>query len=332
MIDTIFIEEAIAKHERTEEILSRFPRAHQIEISRYQEVFNKRTQNFRIQKKNPALILARKHENFVLPAPHGFGLGSTKNFYFSHMYNCLYDCRYCFLQGMYSSANYLVFVNFEDFHRAIELTIETNQKEKMTFFSGYDCDSLAFEKVSGFVKETLPLIARYPEIELELRTKSVQLEPLISERPLQNCIVAFSLMPEELAQALDKKAPSIRRRITALQYLGEKGWPIGLRFDPLIYSHRWEDRYKNLVKMIVENVPLNSIHSVSYGPLRYPKKMFSEISKLYPEESLFSFPITENKGFVSYGEKIETEMSNYLVEELSPYISQDKFFQCITQV
>ena len=25
------------------------------------------------------------------------------------MYNCIYDCRYCFLQGMYNSANFVVF-------------------------------------------------------------------------------------------------------------------------------------------------------------------------------------------------------------------------------
>ena len=332
MIDTIYIEEEIKDHPRAIDISSKFKNARVLTINKFGELFNKKSQSFRLQKRNPALILAKKAGRRVLPAPKGFGIGGHKNYYFSHMYNCLYDCSYCFLQGLYTSADYVVFVNYEDFLEEIIEKSEENPSSVKTFFSGYDCDSLAFEKVSGFVKETLPLIARYPEVEVELRTKSVQLEPLISERPLQNCIVAFSLMPEELAQALDKKAPSIRRRISALQYLAEKGWPIGLRFDPLIYSHCWEDRYKNLIKMIVENLPLNSIHSVSYGPLRYPKKMFLEISKLYPEESLFSFPISENKGFVSYGDKIETEMSNYLVEELSPYISQEKFFQCITQV
>ena len=115
MIETIYIEKNIIDHPRTKSILSKFKKARCIEIDRYSEIFNKRNQNFRTQKKNPALILAYKHDGFVLPTPEGFGIGGTKNYYFSHMYNCIYDCRYCFLQGMYSSANYVVFVNFEDF-------------------------------------------------------------------------------------------------------------------------------------------------------------------------------------------------------------------------
>jgi len=34
--------------------------------------------------------------------------------------NCVYDCEYCYLQGMYPSANIVVFVNFEDFTNAAD--------------------------------------------------------------------------------------------------------------------------------------------------------------------------------------------------------------------
>ena len=98
MIDTIYLEEAVRTHPRTDEILDLFPRARLISCERYGEVFNPRSQNFRIQKRRPALILAEKFKGHVLPAPEGFGIGDKQNFYFSHMLNCLYDCRYCFLR------------------------------------------------------------------------------------------------------------------------------------------------------------------------------------------------------------------------------------------
>ena len=331
MIDTIFIEQEILDHERTKAVLSKFPKSNRVIISRYQEVFNKRTQNFRLQKKQPALILANKHKNFVLPAPAGFGIGAEKNFYFSHMYNCLYDCRYCFLQGMYSSANYVLFINYEDFYSDIKRTIRNNIGDRMTFFSGYDCDSLAFEKISGFVKNTLPIFSGLEDVDLELRTKSVQLEPLLSLEPQKNCIVAFSLMPEELAKCLDNKAPSVSRRIAALCRLAERGWPIGLRFDPLIYSYDWKERYKGLIGSLLEILPDESIHSISYGPLRFPKKMYNEIFKLYPDEGLFSFSMKEAGGVVSYGKLIEDEMSDFLLSQLSDAVSSGKFFQCLSQ-
>ena len=81
------------------------------------------------------------------------------------MLNCLYDCRYCFLQGMYSSANYVLFVNFEEFDADINSTIHRLKEEAVTFFSGYDCDSLALEKISGFAEQTIPFFKNYPKVD-----------------------------------------------------------------------------------------------------------------------------------------------------------------------
>ena len=117
MIDSIFIEQDVLDHPVSQKVINRLKNADVFEIERYQEMFNRRHQNFRIQKQKPALILAKKYDNFVLPAPSGFGIDAQKNYYFSHMYNCIYYCRYCFLQGMYSSANYVLFVNYEDFFK-----------------------------------------------------------------------------------------------------------------------------------------------------------------------------------------------------------------------
>ena len=114
-MDTIYIEKQIRSLPRTEAILKRYPKARQVLIDRYTEVFNAPSQNFRVQKNNPALILAHKHGNRVIETPPGYHIGGENNYYFSHMLNCIYDCRYCFLQGMYRSANYVVFINYDDF-------------------------------------------------------------------------------------------------------------------------------------------------------------------------------------------------------------------------
>ena len=119
MFSAIYIEEEIRDWDRVREIVEPFSKVPQIICRRYGEVFNRTNQNFRIQKKNPALILAKKYGNLVLPAPSGYGFEGGKSFYFSHMLNCIYDCRYCFLQGMYRSANYVLFINYEDFKSQI---------------------------------------------------------------------------------------------------------------------------------------------------------------------------------------------------------------------
>jgi spore photoproduct lyase len=120
MFSAIYIEEELRESDRVLRLLHRFPKLPHIYCERYGDVFNRKSQNFRLQKKAPALILAKKYGNKVLEAPAGYGYNQAKSYYFSHMLNCVYDCRYCFLQGMYSSANYVLFVNYEDFESAIE--------------------------------------------------------------------------------------------------------------------------------------------------------------------------------------------------------------------
>ena len=113
MIEEIYIEESLLEHPRARAILQRFPDASVTTCARYGEIFNRKAQNFRLQKIRPALILAEKFSGHVLPAPPEYAIGGDLNYYFSHMLNCIYDCRYCFLQGMYRSAHYVVFVNYE---------------------------------------------------------------------------------------------------------------------------------------------------------------------------------------------------------------------------
>lgn len=328
MITTIYIENDILHHSGVIEILKRFPSAQKIICDRYGEVFNPKAQNFRLQKQHPALILAQKHNHFVLPAPAGYGIGANKNYYFSHVLNCLYDCRYCFLQGMYQSANYVLFINYEDYQQQISDICAATPDETIHFFSGYDCDSLALEPVTGFARHFLPFFSSLSNAWLELRTKSTQVRSLLNREPLPRCIVAFSLSPDAIAAKVEAKAPSVARRLDALCKLQEQGWLIGLRFDPLIYQSDYKNQYQQLFADVFARIKLASLHSVSLGVFRLPAAYFKKIHKLYPEEKLFASPLSQENGMVSYKPELEQEMMAYCTELLLSYIHEEKFFPC----
>ena len=328
MIGALYIEDVVADHPRTREICERFPKADRIPCERYGEVFNPRAQSFRLQKKRPSLILARKPGRYVLPTPAGYGIGAARNFYFSHMLNCLYDCRYCFLQGMYRSAHYVVFVNYEDFFREIEHTADAAPGEPTGFFSGYDCDSLAFEGVTHFVEQTLPVFRARPQAWLELRTKSTHIDPLLAAEPLANCVVAFSFTPQEVSLELEHKVPSVARRIVAMQRLAERGWPLGLRFDPLIYSRDYRGQYLRLFEQVFAAVGVAALHSVSLGPFRLPAPFFRRLERLYGDEPLIAGPFERHGDMVSYRRELEAEMVGFCSEEILKWIPREVFFPC----
>ena len=55
MLETIYVEDAVASHPRAQSILSRFPKATAIPVTRCGEVFNRNRQNFRLQKRKPSV-------------------------------------------------------------------------------------------------------------------------------------------------------------------------------------------------------------------------------------------------------------------------------------
>lgn len=329
LIDTLYIETGVRNHPRTLEIRDRFPRAKVISCQRYGEVFNPKAQNFRLQKQKPALIIAEKFNRFVLQAPAGYGIGAQQNYYFSHMYNCLYDCRYCFLQGMYQSANYVFFVNFEDFQSEIQQICQASASTPIHFFSGYDCDSLALEPVTHFAEHFLPFFASIPNAWLELRTKSTQIRSLLDSDVFSRCVVAFSLSPAMVAQKLENQAPTLERRLAALVKLQQQGWLVGLRFDPIIYQTDYQKHYSDLFARVFAKISLDLLHSVSLGVFRLPEPYFKKMHKLYPEEKLFASPLATSNGKLSYKTELERAMMDYCSEQLLRFIPAEKLFPCV---
>ena len=330
MIQVIYVEEAVREHPRTLRVLERFPKAQRVPCERYGEIFNRRNQSFRLQKSRPSLILARKHQGHVLPAPEEYGIGGMKNFYFAHMLNCPYDCRYCFLQGMYRSASYVLFVNFEELEEAIEGELRACNDQEIWFFSGYDCDSLAFEGVTGFAESFVAWFESRPRAHLELRTKSTQIGVLLGREPVPNVVVAYSLNPAPVANALEHGAPTLDRRLSALARLQERGWRIGLRFDPLIHYEGFLDGYRRLFSTVFERLSLEGMHSVSLGAFRLPRPFHRRMTRLYPDEPLFAQPFEERDGMVSYRRDRSIELFEGCRELLLEHIPETLYFPCLS--
>ncbi len=328
-MDTIYIEREIANHTRVEGIVARFPKARCIHIERYTDVFNAPHQNFRVQKANPALILAKKYGKHVLPTPPDYHIGGKHNYYFSHMLNCVYDCRYCFLQGMYRSANYVVFVNYDEFFDSIKKTSE-HHEEPSWYFSGYDCDSLALEPMTGFISSCIDAFETMPKANLEIRTKSTQVRSLLSRPAIDNCVIAYSLSPSGIVKSEEHKTASLEKRISALKSLQHHGWKIGLRFDPLIKADNFESIYHDLFKNVFDALDVAKIHSVSIGPFRLPRPFYKRMIRLYPESSLLAQDMNLRDGMLSYDTQTESTLLNYCEEQLDKYIARKQYFPCVS--
>ena len=323
MVDTLYIEEAVLSHKLTVKVKKHFKRAQCVSIEKYAEVFNVKAQNFRQQKKNPALILANKGGHRIVPTPSEYETGGDENFYFSHMLNCVYDCRYCFLQGMYRSANYLLFVNYDDFAKDLREHVASTSAESPWYFSGYDCDSLALEPVTGFAEYFLGVFSE-PEMAkatLELRTKSTQIRSLMNRSSMPNVVVAFSLNPDEVVDAVEAGTPNLSKRLRAIQQLQSAGWRVGLRFDPVVWHDDFQKTYHNFFEIVFDCVNGELIDSITLGAVRLPKDFHKIMSNLYPEHWLFKagMILGEDK-MVGYSEQVSQAILSFCKKEIELHV------------
>ena len=329
MIETIYIENQVKNHFRTKKILSKLNKnVDVIYCDHYGEIFNIKSQNFRVQKNKPALILAKKDGKKLHEIPKNFGIGGDKNYYFSHMLNCIYDCEYCFLQGKHMSAHYLLFINYEDFFLEIKKKLKINNSQKNYFFSGYDCDSLALDGITGFVDYFLPIFKKNKNAVLEIRTKSIQINKILKYKSFNNCVIAFSFTPENISKLVEHKVPSVKKRIDAMKKLVEKGWKIGLRFDPIVPACNFGKIYEELFKKIANSIPEKNIHSISFGMMRFPKKMFKKIIKENNDTKINNLYFENRNGIYTYSKVNEKKFENIIIGKLNKHLKNVPVFNC----
>ena len=322
----IYIEKEIKNLPRVKNIINKFKDPLLIYIERYTEVFNRKNQNFKLQKINPAIILAKKYGNYLLKTPKTYTIGRKRNYYFSYMYNCMFDCRYCFLQGLYNSSNFLIFVNYEDFFKKINILDSSKHATNTTVFSGYDCDSMAYDSVSNFSNIVLKNFRKAKNIELEIRTKSTFMKPYL-RKSIENIVLAFSFTPERFSSKYEIGVANLEKRINVLKNLIEYGWQIGVRLDPFVIYEGWKKDYLNLFDLLFKTIPFNQLHSVTYGNIRFPKDIFMNIKKNYPDESLF-FKLIKQKNNV-YDEDNGELINNFCKRYLFNYVDKNKVYSNI---
>jgi spore photoproduct lyase len=149
---------------------------------------------------------------------------------------CLYDCDYCYLQGLYPSANTVLFVNLED---AFEQLRPYLGRDTLVATS-YDTDTLAIESLTHQTREWLEFAAEQEHLHLEIRTKSANIKSLKLIAPNPRVTLAWTLSPQEIIDAYEHATPSFEKRLSAAQEAITLGWKVRLCIDPVIYTDTFD--------------------------------------------------------------------------------------------
>jgi spore photoproduct lyase len=322
----VYIEKQIAAHHAVPAVLKRLGNPQVVEINHYKELLNQTSSDWRLQKQVQKIILAKRTDNFYYK-----GSSVTSHFGYKHFYyntlalNCVFDCDYCYLQGMFNTPHLVMFLNNEDF---IDATMQLLKRidAPVYFAISYDTDLLAIENIYPYCKEWIHFSQQQKKLTIEIRTKSAYIKPLVESAPGDNVIIAYTLSPQEVVRWHELQTPPLLSRIKAIKAVLAQGWRVRICIDPILLVPEWKQAYLNLFELMQQHFDLPQIDSFSLGVFRMNQDFLKRIRQQRSDTAVLFGNFEKQGDIVSYPRYIKEAMLHEISNIIRHYASDAKIY------
>ena len=322
----IYITKDVLHHPDVPKILKQFPHSIPVEIPHYKSIFNRPRQSINRQSRQKNLILTTAQPALLYKGSNYCNaFGFSEFYYCSTVLGCPYDCDYCYLKGLYPTANIAAFLNTEDFFREIEKSCHGTP---MLVCCSYDSDIVALDGILHTVPKWLDFARRHPEITLEIRTKCASLHPF-QGAPCRNVIIAYTVCPASSQKEYEHGTSSVSSRIQSAKTLSRQGWRIRLCMEPIVTQCPIQE-YQQLIQSIF--CDCDKFEDIVIGTFRMNQQYYQTLRKLRPFCKMLCSPYMVTDGKMvqdtlaeSYISQISSEIQKYTNIPIIVFDGQDKF-------
>lgn len=276
--DRLYVEEHVSEHPLARKILSKLSGVPVTFVDDYKKIGKHKHFAERADQDKNSLAIAEKKGEVI----KSIGRMGEGQYYLFHEIDCRYDCEYCYLQYYFQTKIPVVFVNRDRVLSEIEGIL---QKETSPYFHvGEICDSLAFDDITEFSADITELFQRYENGTIEFRTKSTNVENLLSvDYPPSNVIPSWTMSPQFIVETIEHKTPGLKQRLDAARRCQEAGYTVGIRLDPIFRYPGWEKHYRKMVRYIFTTLDPLNIDYASLGSVKLHKNLIDAVGKRFPD-------------------------------------------------
>lgn len=235
---------------------------------------------------------------------------------------CPYNCSYCILQAYLETREPVYFTNFHDMENELKEISRTHSYLRIG--TGELSDSLALDGQTGYSKRILSIFERFPEIIFEFKTKSVNTGNVLNyKRVLNNIVMSWSLNPRDVISREELLTPDLETRLAAIEDVQQKGYMIGLHFDPIVIFEGWKSAYLELIQALSHVIRPERIAWWSLGALRFPYTLRDHIFK-HRDSRLFEGELIKgHDGKYRYFKPQRLELFHYMVTHIRRLIAPE---------
>ncbi len=248
-------------------------------------------------------------------------------------FNCLYNCAYCYLQVYLNSYGIQLFSNMDDVYAELGSFLESEAFDNSMVYrigSGEFTDSLMIDECSGIGKKLIELCAPYPNVMVELKTKSDNIDHLLSVADKGNAVIGWSVNTPHNVISHEEGAAGLDRRLDAASRAAGAGYYTAFHFDPIIIHENYEASYARVISRIFSSVPKESIAWISLGTFRYAPPFINVMRNNFPEEQMSSgefFPVSDGK--YRYVWNLRAHIYDFMLKKIREFSADTYVYMCM---
>jgi spore photoproduct lyase len=263
------------------------------------------------------MLITRQKGEFVKPCPCTPVYLGCNYFIVNADLNCPLDCSYCILQLYLTNPLITVHVNDKELWSQLDNFLAARQNQFLRIGTGELGDSLVCDHITQRSSGLMDYFRSHPSAVFELKTKTANIDHILSAPPADNIVIAWSLNSDQIAQTEEKRAPSVQERLAAAQAVSKRGFPVAFHFDPLILYPGWEDGYEAVIDALFTAINADRIAWISLGSLRFPPALKEIIRKRFPESRIiYEELIRGEDGKLRYFKPLRLRLYNTIVDRL----------------
>ena len=246
-IKEIYLEPGVREYTRGQEMLSKYPEAHLIEVPSHWRIPELHGNAGSVEDwtkiKRNTLILGTKKSLTCRPNTR------SSNFVAPSQSNgCTMACSYCYVPRRKGYANPIsIFVNIDQITRYL-LKHAAKQGMKMTsdqvdptywvYEIGENGDCSVDAAICDNVFDLVQAFRLVPNAKLTFATKFVNRQ-LLGYDPQLKTRIRFSLMPHKMSKLVDVRTTPISDRIDVINDFTDAGYEVHVNFAPVIFYEGW---------------------------------------------------------------------------------------------
>ncbi len=239
--------------------------------------------------------------------------------------SCGFDCSYCSIQSFYNEDTITFNTNLKE--KLLSLNLDPN--EIYHIGTGQSSDSLMWGNRGGVLDALFEFAKKYPNVILELKTKSDNIKYLLENDYPKNIITTWSLNPQTIIEKEERLTASLEERLKAAKKIHDKGRLVGFHFHPMIYYEDWQKDYGEIFKYLVQNFDPKRVALVSLGTLTFIKPVIKKLRERSFKSKILQMPLVNAAGKLSYPKDIKKDMFRFAFNSLKEWHGRVYFYLCM---